>query len=88
MNAACNRTLSIKEQAKLELLLYWHWQEELGLETNRPDAVTRLRRHEVAGLLLRKVEAWLHDPNAGTPSQNELAALLQPYQDVPGRPVA
>ena len=53
VNAACNRTLSITEQAKLELLLYWHWQEELGLETNRPDAVARLRRHEVAGLLTR-----------------------------------
>ncbi|MCH2152233.1 MAG: hypothetical protein MK089_02730 [Phycisphaerales bacterium] len=88
VNAACNRNLSISEQGQLELLLYWHWQEELGLGSDRPEAVSRLRHHEIAGLLLRKVEAWLHDPRSTTPTQAELQDLLQPYRDSPGRPEA
>ena len=78
--AAASRRLSVEEQGRLELLLYAHWQEELKLEDDRAVAVARLRRHEVAGELLRTVERWLHDPRGTEPDAQEIAVLLAPYR--------
>ncbi|MCH2133764.1 MAG: hypothetical protein MK116_08440 [Phycisphaerales bacterium] len=83
VEAAANRNLSVPEQARLELLLYWHWQEQLGLEEPRPEAVARLRRHEDAGHLLRTIESWLHDPQASPPSKDDISTLLRPYREIP-----
>ena len=80
VEAAASRRLSIQEQGRLELLLYAHWQEELQLEDDRAVAFARLRRHEVAGALLRTVERWLHDPSGPEPDKREIAALLAPYR--------
>jgi hypothetical protein len=80
VEAAASRRLSIDEQGRLELLLYAHWQEELGFEDDRAVAVGRLRRHEVAGELLRAVERWLHDPDGPEPDEREIADLLEPYR--------
>lgn len=83
VQAAAVRSLTITEQARLELLLYWYWQAQLQLDEPRPEAVARLRRHDVAGQLLRTVEAWLHDPR-GTPlTSDEITNLLQPYRQTP-----
>ena len=76
---AATRELTVAEQGRLELLLYAHWQEQLGLGLDRVQAVSQLRRHAVAGQLLRAVEAWLHAPQRTHPSQREIADLLAPY---------
>ena len=39
-----------------------------------------MRRHEVAGELLRAVERWLHDPDGPEPDEREIADLLEPYR--------
>lgn len=83
VESASQRDLSIAEQGRLELLLYAHWQERLGLGSDRPSAVAQLRRHEVAGRLLRAVEGWLHEPHSVPPSRSEIAVLLDPYRHVP-----
>ena len=82
VESAANRDLSIAEQGRLELLLYAHWQDRLGLVRDRPGAVEYLRNHEVAGRLLRSVERWLHEPRAHPPSRSEINALLEPYRHV------
>ena len=76
---AATRELTVAEQGRLELLLYAHWQEQLGLGLDRVQAVSQLRRHAVAGQLLRAVEAWLHAPQRTHPSKREIADLLAPY---------
>ena len=86
VEAAASRRLSVEEQGRLELLLYAHWQEELKLDDDRALAVARLRRHELAGELLRTVERWLHDPNGPEPDEQEIADLLEPYRVPSSRP--
>lgn len=83
VESAAKRDLSIAEQGRLELLLYAHWQEQLGLASDRPSAVEHLRHHEVAGRLLRAVERWLHERTSTPPSRAEIAVLLEPYRHVP-----
>jgi hypothetical protein len=86
--AAATRDLSIEEQGRLELLLYAHWQERLELESDRPAAVARLRGDPEAGRLLRAVERWLHAPDSGTPTPDEVSRLLEPYRVPVGGGVA
>lgn len=76
---AATRELSVPEQGRLELLLYAYWQDRLGLGPDRIDAVAELRRHDVAGKLLRAVESWLHAPRRTPPSRQEITELLSPY---------
>lgn len=83
VEAAADRSLTIPEQARLELLLYWYWQAQLQLDDARPEAVARLRQHKDAGQLLRTVESWLHDPDSSTPTRDDIKKLLQPYRQVP-----
>lgn len=85
VDAATNHQLSIAQQGQLELLLYAHWQEQLGLELDRPSAIARLRQHDVAGRLLRAVECWLHAPEKTVPSREEIEGLLDPYRGEKGR---
>ncbi|MDG2424326.1 MAG: hypothetical protein P8M22_10140 [Phycisphaerales bacterium] len=82
VEAAADRQLTIPEQARLELLLYWHWQAALQLDESRPEAVARLRRHDDAGQLLRTVESWLHDPTTAAPTRDDIKKLLLPYGHV------
>ena len=83
--AAANKgELSIAQQGELELLLYSHWQDQLELGGDRPTAIRLLRRHEVAGRLLRAVESWLHAPNHEEPSRDDMERLLDPYRSTGG----
>jgi hypothetical protein len=84
VDAAAQRRLSISEQGQLELMLYAHWHEQLGLEQDRPSAIAHLRQHVVAGRLLRAVESWLHAPERNPPSREEIESLLDPYREESG----
>ncbi|MEE2906509.1 MAG: hypothetical protein VX527_01620 [Planctomycetota bacterium] len=88
VEAAADRQLTIPEQARLELLLYWYWQAALQLDESRPEAVARLRRHDDAGQLLRTVESWLHDPATTAPTRDDIKKLLLPYRQVPAGAVS
>lgn len=67
--------------AELERLLMGYWLRRLGLtERELVEALALLRRHEEAGPLLERLEAWLHRP-AGTETV-DVAALLEPYRTV------
>ncbi len=79
VTAAAARSLSVSEKGRLELMLYWFWQENLGLGEAKPAAVAMLRNHETAGILLRAVESWLHNPESPQPSRGDIALLLEPY---------
>lgn len=69
---------SPEEHAELEMLLLAFWRERLGLDDARPsEALARLKAHEEAGPLVRRLEEWLHHP---APSRDvDLAELLRPY---------
>ncbi|MDP6986971.1 MAG: hypothetical protein QGG74_02895 [Phycisphaerales bacterium] len=86
VTAAAARSLSVSEKGRLELMLYWFWQERLGLCEARPAAVVALRNHESAGSLLRAVESWLHNPDAPQPSRGDIAQLLEPYAGTTSAP--
>ncbi len=71
--------LSVAEQARLEMLLLAHWCKLLSLRELAPEeALRQMRSHEVAGKLLRDLEAWLY-ARPGT-RQVDVAALLAPYR--------
>ena len=81
--AASQRGLSVAERGRLELLLYAFWQEQLDLDgLDRPSAVARLRRDEQAGVLLRAIEGWLHQPGStgAEVAPAEIDELLAPYR--------
>jgi hypothetical protein len=65
-------------------MLLWYWRERLELSQSSPgDAIGELRRHPHAGELLRALEEWLHRPPGHTTPESEIAALLEPYRNVP-----
>ena len=75
-------TLNQGQHAELERLLIGYWRKRLKLERCAPaEFVPLLRNHEEAGLLLRRLEDWLHRP-PGTAEPVDLSALLEPYQAV------
>lgn len=68
-------------RARLDRLVLGFWRERLGLESKpMPEAIRELRAHPEAGLLLRRVEEWLH---SGRPPESDaaIADLLAPYLD-------
>jgi hypothetical protein len=70
--------LTTDQQAQLERMLLSHWRERLGLESvSATEAITRLREHAEAGVLLRALEDWLHR-RPGT-AKVDLDAVLAPY---------
>lgn len=65
-------------QAEIERLLLADWRQRLRLDEEHPAAaIVALRAHPEAGALLRRLEAWLHDPQA--PREIDLPALLAPF---------
>ncbi|MEL7473461.1 MAG: hypothetical protein AAGK04_09105 [Planctomycetota bacterium] len=84
--AATDGSISVSEQARLELLLYRSWRARLGLAgAPLPEAIARLRTDADAGELLLAVERWLHRPSMpdtrATP--DEVTRLLAPYAQRP-----
>lgn len=78
--------LSVHGRGRLELLLYMHWRQRLGLSGPQAEAVARLRRDPEAGKLLRAVEAWLHARPGDAPADSDVTDLLAPYRDAPAIP--
>lgn len=84
VEAVTNRQLSIREQGRLELLLYHYWQQRLDLHpTDMAQCITQIRNHPEAGELLRLVESWLHRPEGIAHKPDQLDALLEPYRSAP-----
>jgi hypothetical protein len=82
VNGALAGTLEEGQRAELERVLIGYWRKRLKLERCAPaEFMPLLRNHEEAGLLLRRLEDWLHRP-AGTAEPVDLSALLEPYQSV------
>ncbi|MEM9065199.1 MAG: hypothetical protein AAGB51_06870 [Planctomycetota bacterium] len=84
--AAATGTITVREQARLEMLLYRLWRERLGLaDAPLPEAIARLRVHSDAGELLRAVERWLHRPTVphANATADQVARLLAQYADRP-----
>jgi hypothetical protein len=79
-------SLARGERADLERILLAYWRRRLGLGDEKPAvAFARLRQHPEAGPLLEQLEEWLHRP--GENRRVDVAALLQPYQDLPAEAV-
>lgn len=75
-------SITIEEQARLELLLLAYWRDRLGLRgVGQREAIARLRRHETAGTLLRQLERWLHSPQRAEVTEGEITEMLSPYSD-------
>lgn len=77
-------TLTPTECATLERALFDHWADRLGLRDALPAELFRaLHAHPEAGLLVRRLESWLHAPTADRGDARataiEVEALLAPY---------
>ncbi len=77
--------MTVKEQSRLELLVYVFWQRRLDLPESLIEALPVMRRHAEAGGLLRSLEAWIHDDDAARAelSPQAMDALLEPYREIP-----
>jgi hypothetical protein len=82
--AAIHGSLSLRERAQLELLMYLYWRDRLGLDGPQAEVVRRLRHDAQAGVLLRAFEGWLHSGRAASAqAADEVTSLLEPYRSVP-----
>jgi hypothetical protein len=82
VDAAVAGSLNEGQHAELERLLIGYWRKRLGLEQASPaEAIAVMRNHPEAGLLLRKLEEWLHKPGASAEAA-DVASLLSPYQSL------
>jgi hypothetical protein len=80
MEAIAGR-LTSEKSAELERLLLGYWRGRLGLIDADPVvAVSLIREHPEAGVLLRAMEDWLHRP--GGAKDVDVTAMLAPYQNV------
>lgn len=72
-------TLDAAAKAKMEMVLFRRWREELALE-NVPmsAALDAISRSQQTGNPLRQVQDWLHRP-ASTVQRGEIAAVITPY---------
>ncbi len=76
--SAMNGSLSLEDQARLELLLLAFWSQRRDLSEKPPaEAIAALRHDPEASPLLLAVEHWLHS-REGAP--RDLGALLEPYR--------
>lgn len=74
--------LSREERANLERMLLTYWRGKLNLnEADASDAIQTLKNHEMAGQLLRQLEAWLHMP-VERRTRVDVAELLKPYRNI------
>ena len=84
IEASSGQGMSPSAQARLELLLYGHWRDQLGLRASAAgEAIATLRRHTEAGELIRAVEGWLHRPGGGGTADGRVTELLEPYAKAP-----
>jgi hypothetical protein len=80
-------TLSSDGQAQLERMLLNYWRERLNLDAlDMAQAIGKLRGHPEAGELLRALESWLHRPKGS--ARVDVTAVLEPYRDIPPRPLS
>ncbi|GAB5402404.1 MAG: hypothetical protein Aurels2KO_06350 [Aureliella sp.] len=77
--------MTVKEQSRLELLIYTFWQRRLDLPESLIDALPIMRQHDEAGGLLLSLESWIHTDAAtrSAISSEALEALLAPYCETP-----
>ena len=84
VEALANRQLSVREEGRLELLLYHYWQERLQPRpADMAECIRQIREHPEAGELLRMVEGWLHRPEGHAHKPERLDDLLEPYRTAP-----
>jgi hypothetical protein len=84
VEAVAQRQLSVREQGRLELLLYHHWQTRLQpVPADMAACIHQIREHPEAGVLLRAIEGWLHRPGGEAHKPDDLDALLAPYREAP-----
>ncbi len=84
VQALANRQLSVREEGRLELLLYHYWQEKLQPRpADMAECIRQIRQHPEAGELLRMVEGWLHRPEGHAHKPERLDDLLETYRTAP-----
>jgi hypothetical protein len=81
ITAAKNGELDSKGFAELERMLTAYWKQQLHLEDHSAiETMQRIKADEQAGPIFKKIEIWLHSPDADqSTSVNE---LLAPYEHV------
>ncbi|MEM9018868.1 MAG: hypothetical protein AAGC68_17800, partial [Verrucomicrobiota bacterium] len=80
LESAMEGTLEDSERALLERLLLDHWRKKLELDPTDPlEGLRTIREHDEAGILVRKMEDWLHRPEPSV-SNDDVAELLEPYR--------
>lgn len=74
--------IDARQLADLERMLLAYWRQRLHLEEATADeAMAVMCNHEEAGVLVRVLESWLHDPERKVTVP--LQELLAPYQHLP-----
>jgi len=78
---AIDGRLDTSGKARLERLLMNYWCEKLGLdETQVLASLEKIKVHPDAGVILRELECWLHQPPGR--SKVDVASLLSPYRHI------
>lgn len=82
LTKASHGELEDRQKATLERLILGYWRQRLpALDRLTPaEALVSLRDHPEAGPLLRKLEQWLHAPQADA-SAEQIEALLAVYRE-------
>lgn len=86
VSAACDGTLEPHARADLESLLIAYWTDRLHFDEGVAPGhiLSKLKSDPEAGLLVSKLEEWLHmPPGSGQASADEITELLKPYENVP-----
>jgi len=79
---AALKTISTKEKALLEHILFLYWGKKLELDhLDDAEQLRRILDHEEAGELLRTVEQWLYQPAAAI-SAEAISDTLEPYMQL------
>ncbi|MEM1442057.1 MAG: hypothetical protein AAGF67_06915 [Verrucomicrobiota bacterium] len=79
--SAMTGTIEDEDRALLERLLLDHWRKKLELDPADPlEGMKAIRDHDEAGILVRRMEDWLHRPDQSF-SDDDITELLKPYQN-------
>ena len=79
---AALKTISTKEKALMEHILFLYWGKKLELDhLDDAEQLRRILDHEEAGGLLRTVEQWLYQPAAAI-SAEAISETLEPYMQL------
>jgi len=79
---AADKTISSKEKALMEHILFVYWSNALELDhLDDAEQLRRILEHEEAGALMRAVEQWLYQP-ASDVTPEEITDKLEPYMDL------